>query len=144
MIPLAVGILAGVLKHLGEANRAEQLIQKLMSDEPYGAPTGLCAYHFLNGEMGQCADCIEKLIGQRHLNAGQLRWPVLVQLMNLPPRILRGQLLPAMIVSYIASMSLGGTSSCAFFTRCMLSNGHVDTHKPQPMHRSRLTPATSS
>jgi serine/threonine protein kinase/Tfp pilus assembly protein PilF len=96
-IPLAVGVLAGVLKHMGQENRAEELIQKLIYDEPYGAPTGLCAYYFLNGEIDQCANWLEKLIEQRHINAIQFaylyfrsspRWPEMAKSMNLPEEAL--------------------------------------------------------
>jgi TolB-like protein len=43
----AVGILAGILKRLGETGRAEELMQKLMPDSNYCAPLGLAAYHVM-------------------------------------------------------------------------------------------------
>ena len=93
LIPIGLGILAGILKHMGEANRSEVLIQKLITEEPYGAPSGLCYFYFLSRKVDEYCDCIEKLIEQRHLNAVHFaiwygrsspRWPALARLINLP------------------------------------------------------------
>jgi hypothetical protein len=92
MIPFGLGLLAGILMHLGETNRAEGLIQKLISEEPYGTPSGLCVFYLMIREMDKCADWVEKTIEQRHLNAVHFalwlgrsspRWPALAKRMNL-------------------------------------------------------------
>ena len=93
LIPQSIGILAGLLKRMGEVDRAEELIQKLMPGEAYGAPLGLCFFYLVCGEIDKAADWIEKAIEQRHPLAAYLsiwflrstsRWPALAKLMNLP------------------------------------------------------------
>jgi len=93
LMPQAIGILAGVLKRMGESNRAEELIQKLMPGEAYGAPLGLCSFYSLCGDIDRAADWFEKAVEQRHPNAAHYasinfrstsRWPALARLMNLP------------------------------------------------------------
>jgi serine/threonine-protein kinase len=94
--PQAIGTLAAVLKRMGEANRAEALVQKLMPGETYGAPLGLCYFHFLCGEIDKAADWLEKAIEQRHPLAAIIaseffrsspRWPALAKMMNLPEEV---------------------------------------------------------
>jgi serine/threonine-protein kinase len=92
--PVAMGILAGVLKRMGEVNRAEELIHKLMPGETYGAPLGLVYSYLVCGDMDRAADWLEKAIEQRDPNAAFVsmffnfrstsRWPALARLMNLP------------------------------------------------------------
>ena len=91
--PLAIGVLAGVLKCLGKVSRAEKLIQNLMSGDPYGVPLGLSFFHFLCEEVDKAAEWWEKVIEQRHplvSSCGSVffrstsYWPVLAELMNLP------------------------------------------------------------
>jgi serine/threonine protein kinase/Tfp pilus assembly protein PilF len=92
MITPAIGCLAGVLKRMGEVNRAEELLQKLMPGETYGTALGLCYFHLACGEIDRAADWLEKAIKQRHPNAFAIaslfrassRWPTLAKLMNLP------------------------------------------------------------
>ena len=94
MIPEALGFLAAVLKHVRQANRAGEFIQKLISGEPYGIPKALSTYYFMSGEIEKAADWIEKMIEQRHLNAAHhalifshssLRYHALLRKMNLEP-----------------------------------------------------------
>jgi TolB-like protein/predicted Ser/Thr protein kinase len=89
----AAGVFAGVLGRMLETRRAEELVQKLMPGDAYGAPCGLCLYHYLCGDIDKAADWLEKLIKQRHPQAGFLaslcfksspRWPAMARLMNLP------------------------------------------------------------
>jgi serine/threonine-protein kinase len=93
MIPTAIGVLAGVLKRMGEVNRAEELLQKLMPGETYGTPLGLCSFNLMCGEIDEAADWLEKLIEQHNPGAAFIasayfrsssRWPALAKLMNLP------------------------------------------------------------
>jgi serine/threonine-protein kinase len=93
LIPHHIGVLAGVLRRIGEVRRAEELLQKLMPGETYGAPFGLFFFHFLCGEMDKAVDWLEKAIEQRHPLAAThastwlrstSRWPELARLMNLP------------------------------------------------------------
>ena len=91
--PPTIGTLAGVLKRVGEVKRAEELVQKLMPGEAYGAPTGLCQFYLLCGEIDRAADWLEKAIEQHYPTASIIasmyfrstsRWPALAKLMNLP------------------------------------------------------------
>jgi adenylate cyclase len=93
MITLAIGTLAGVLKRMEEVKRAEELIQKLMPGEAYGAPFGLYTVCSLCGEIDKAADWLEKAIDQRDPCAAiyasvwfrsSSRWPALAKRMNLP------------------------------------------------------------
>ncbi len=91
--PAPTGFLAGVLKRIGEANRAEKLIQELMPGDAYGAPMALAIFYFLCGEADRAAEWWEKVIEQRYPVApiyasmflrSTSRWPALAKLMNLP------------------------------------------------------------
>ena len=93
MIPDAIGTLAGVLRRMGEVSRAEELIQKLMPADAYGAPMGLAVFYLVCGEIDRAADWLEKAIEQRDVNViwfasawfrSTSRWPALARLMNLP------------------------------------------------------------
>jgi tetratricopeptide (TPR) repeat protein len=95
MIPEALGVFAGILKHMGEEDRADELIQKLMSGEPYGIPKAQVVFSYLSGNIDKAADWVEKMIEQHHLNASHLarwcvrsspRWPTLAKRMNLPEK----------------------------------------------------------
>jgi len=91
----ATGVLAGALQRMGEANRAEELLRKLMPGEAYCAPLALSCFHHTCGETDKAADWMEKSIDQRHpfditdyyirrsLRASP-RWPALARMMNLP------------------------------------------------------------
>jgi len=92
-MPSAIGVLGGVLRRIGEVDRAEELLQKLMTGETYSAPLGLVTFYRVSGEIEKAADWLEKTIEQRHPNAAVFatlyfrstsRWPALARLMNLP------------------------------------------------------------
>jgi TolB-like protein/tetratricopeptide (TPR) repeat protein/predicted Ser/Thr protein kinase len=96
MRPEAIGIRAAMLKRMGEASRAEELIQKLMSGETYGIPFGLCVYYRLCGEMDQAAYWAGKAIEQRSpffpsfvslFFRSSSQWSALARLMNLPEEV---------------------------------------------------------
>lgn len=83
-----------MLKRLGEVNRAEELIQKLMPGDSYGAPMAIAFFYFLCGEMDRAGQWREKVIEQRHPLApiyapvflrSAPNWPALSKRMNLPP-----------------------------------------------------------
>lgn len=89
----AIGLLAGVLKRMGEANRAEELIQELMPSQVYGAESALSYFYFICGEIDKAADWAEKAIKARNPAAvvgiakrfrSSPRWLALARLMNLP------------------------------------------------------------
>ncbi len=92
----AVGVLAALLKRLGDTDRADILALKLRPDDGYGDPIGPAIYHLLSGELDATADWTEKAIDQRHpavffflhVTAKALRsssrWPKLARMMNLP------------------------------------------------------------
>ncbi len=93
MLPPVIGILAGVLKRMGEVSRAEELIQKLMSSENYDVPIGLSLFYLVCGEIDRAAEWWEKVIELRNGLAPDFgsvffrstpQWPALARLMNLP------------------------------------------------------------
>jgi tetratricopeptide (TPR) repeat protein len=91
-----VGVLAALLKRLGDTDRADILALKLRPDAGYGDPIGPAIYHLLSGDLDATADRTEKAIDQRHpavffflhVTAKALRssrrWPALARMMNLP------------------------------------------------------------
>jgi len=90
-----VGCFAGMLKRTGNDGRAEALLQKLREGDEHQAPLGFLNFHLLCGETDQAADWLEKLIEQRHSQAGALlrlaqaahpdpRWAAVAKKMNLP------------------------------------------------------------
>jgi serine/threonine-protein kinase len=96
LIPQHIGILAGILRRMGEVKRAEEWIQKLMSGGTYGAPLGLCVFYLVCGEIDRAADWLEKAIQQRQPTAAiyasmyfhsTTRWPELAKLMNLQEEV---------------------------------------------------------
>jgi tetratricopeptide (TPR) repeat protein len=93
MIPEVMGTLAGVLKHLGEDKRAEELVGKLLSCNGYVASIGLAHYYHMCGELDKAAEWIEQAIEQRNPGAigaafslfrSSSRWPALARMLNLP------------------------------------------------------------
>ncbi len=92
----AVGVLAALLKRLGDTERADTLALKLRPDDGYVDPIGPAIYHLLAGDLDATADWTEKAIDQRHpavffflhVTAKALRssprWPALARMMNLP------------------------------------------------------------
>jgi len=91
-----IGSLAAMLKRTGELGRSEELLQKLLPGEAYGAPLGLAHYYLYCGEPEQAIHWSEKAIQQRqpavlfflnvHLQffRSNPRWPRLARLLNLP------------------------------------------------------------
>jgi serine/threonine-protein kinase len=92
-----IGQLAGILKAMGQSERADALMGKLGDGTMFGGPAGFIAYHLVLGEIDQAADWCEQLIDQRdprapwivpHLFNARLksspRWPALARMMNLP------------------------------------------------------------
>ena len=63
--PDTIGLLAGVLMRMDDAQRAEHLLEKLKPAEKYGVPRGLAIFHALCGESDRAADWTEKAIEQR-------------------------------------------------------------------------------
>jgi len=93
MIPLLLGTLAGVLRCMGEDERASKSIQELLPGKAYGAPLGLCFFHLLCQETDKAADWLEKALSQRDPLAvglalrqfqGSSQWDDLAKLVNLP------------------------------------------------------------
>ena len=90
-----VGVLAALLKRLGDTGRADILALKLRPDDGYVDPIGPAIYHLLSGDLDATADWTEKAIDQRHpavffflhVTAKALRssprWPALARMMNL-------------------------------------------------------------
>jgi TolB-like protein/Tfp pilus assembly protein PilF len=88
-----VGLLAGILARLGEADLRSELLTKLRDM----APSGLLWYHLLCSEIDAAADCFAKMIERREATAtwfnrasyfepvrASSRWPALARMMNLP------------------------------------------------------------
>jgi TolB-like protein/predicted Ser/Thr protein kinase len=97
--PIA-GALTGLLIRTGGRRRGEELIQRLISSQAYGAPFGLAIFHTFCGEIDPAADWFEKAIEERYpgialwLQSGageplrsSPRWPKLAKMMNLPEGI---------------------------------------------------------
>ena len=94
-LPL-IGVLAVLLQHKGENERASALTERLRFEEGQGDPIGPAVYHLQRGELDACADWVEKAIEHRqpavffflHTTAKKLqstpRWPKLAQMMKLP------------------------------------------------------------
>jgi tetratricopeptide (TPR) repeat protein len=89
----ACGLLAGVLKRLGDTSRAEQVLENLLPGIRYGTARGLGIFHLLTGDVDQAADWIEKAVEQRDPGVmiapgktlrSSARWPALAKMMNLP------------------------------------------------------------
>jgi TolB-like protein/Flp pilus assembly protein TadD/predicted Ser/Thr protein kinase len=95
--PRMIGQLAGILARMGDAKRAETLIQQLR-DAPArpGAPIGMVLYHLIRAEIDAAADWYEKAIEQRDLILipwitlplakplrSSPRWPPIAKMMNL-------------------------------------------------------------
>jgi len=59
------GLLGGLLKCAGEANRANELRDELLSEDQYGAAMGLLLFHLGCSEMGEAADWAGRAVEQR-------------------------------------------------------------------------------
>ena len=91
------GWLAGLLARTRQESRAQEMVQRLLPGEAYGAALGLYFFHIITGHIGEAADWMEKAISQRQPGlilylacpvAKALResprWPGLAKMMNLP------------------------------------------------------------
>lgn len=93
-----IALLAGVLAHMGERDRAEALIGQLSQAQGgLVAPSGIVLYHLICGEIDAAADWFEKAIeGRDPILVPWLRlplakplrmsprWPKIAAMMNLP------------------------------------------------------------
>jgi eukaryotic-like serine/threonine-protein kinase len=97
-VPTA-GLLAALLMQAGDADRANEVLQRLGPPESYGSPVGWATFHLVRGEFEKAAEWIEKGVEQRHpvpLPLAMLderwwrglrsssRWPAIASKMNLP------------------------------------------------------------
>ena len=94
-LPL-IGVLAVLLQHTGDHERASALAERLRFEDGMGDPIGPAAYHLHRDELDACADWVEKALEQRqpavffflHTSAKKLqstpRWPKLAEMMKLP------------------------------------------------------------
>ena len=95
-VPYSIGIVAGILKRIGQTNRAADLIHTLKPHETYGAMLGLFYYHFISSENEEAIKWMEKAIEHRDstfqvapmLYRFTSRWPQIAKLMNLPEEVL--------------------------------------------------------
>jgi Tfp pilus assembly protein PilF len=96
----STGWMAGLLARTGEGRRAQELVQRLLPGEAYGAPLGLYFYHIVNGHIDEAAHWMEKAIEQRQPSVIQYlqcplaqplrespRWPGLAKMVNLPESV---------------------------------------------------------
>jgi serine/threonine-protein kinase len=95
-VPQAIGLLAGLLRRIGDTRRAEELLPRLDPDA-VGAPRGLALYHWAIREFDAEADWLAKAIDQhdpygaiylrvwygRELRSTP-RWAGLMRKLNLP------------------------------------------------------------
>jgi hypothetical protein len=92
-MPLPAGLLAGLLRQLGEHDDADAQLSKLKS------PSGLFMYHLVCSEIDAAVDSFANAIAQGEVQPlmwfgatdflrplrSSPRWPALVKRMNLPP-----------------------------------------------------------
>jgi hypothetical protein len=92
-VPLLAGLLAGLLRRLGEKERSDELLSRLR------APSALFVYYMVNSEIDAAADSFAKAIAQGEVQPlmwfaasdflnplrSSPRWPALAKMMNLPP-----------------------------------------------------------
>jgi hypothetical protein len=93
--PLSAGLWAGLLRQLGENDRADQLLSTLR------APSGMFIYHMVCSEIDAAADSLAKGLTQGEVHpwiwfavsdfVKKLRssphWRALANMMNLPPEV---------------------------------------------------------
>jgi serine/threonine-protein kinase len=91
-IPLTAGLLAGILRRLGENDQADEVFSTLK------APSGMVMYHIACSEIDAAADWFAKAIAQGEFqplmwicaDSFRLRstphWPAIARMMNLPPQ----------------------------------------------------------
>ena len=89
---LVKGMLAGVLRRMGEKQQAERIVQELITGQSSDAPLGLGWYYGIAGELDTSAEWFGKVAEQRHPDAAHhsflvlrtiRRWPALAKLMHL-------------------------------------------------------------
>jgi len=91
-MPLPAGLLAGLLRRVGENDDADARLSELRS------PSGMFIYHMVCSEMDAAADSLAEAIAQGVMQQlwfgasdfvrplrSTLRWPALARMMNLPP-----------------------------------------------------------
>ena len=92
-MPLPAGLLAGLLRLLGEHDDADAVLSKLQS------PSGRFIYHMVCSEIDAAADSLAKAVAQGEVQPlmwfgasdflrplrSSPRWPALARMMNLPP-----------------------------------------------------------
>jgi tetratricopeptide (TPR) repeat protein len=97
LLPHVIGMLAGLLKRAGDTQRSEELLQKLLPGDAFGAPRGMAVYHWVLREFDAEADWFGKAFDQhdpygalfarawygRELRATP-RWAGLMRKLNLP------------------------------------------------------------
>jgi TolB-like protein len=94
--PYSLGLMAGVLAHGGEPEKAEALLANLRADADTG-PVGLACYHLVLGEIDRAVEWAGKAVEQRFpaviilvirpfepLLRQSAGWPALLKKMNLP------------------------------------------------------------
>ncbi len=96
MVPNSAGSLAGILKRLGQDRRSQEVLEKLLPGDAFGAPRGLASYYWILGDLDPLMNWLEKAIDQRDLSGlttllwrgkeirSHPRWPVLMRKLNLP------------------------------------------------------------
>lgn len=95
--PGSLGLMAGLLRRVGDVKRSEQFLQELGDGSGCGAPLGFLIFHNVQLEYEKCADWAEKAIEQRDPNVlpatsgpnrkllvATGRWPALARMLNLP------------------------------------------------------------
>jgi Tfp pilus assembly protein PilF len=91
-VSYSIGILSGVLRRIGQINRAAELTQKLLPGETRGDSIGLFYYYYVSGEIGEAVKWMEKAIDCRdmmyilapsHFRFTSL-WPEIAKLMKVP------------------------------------------------------------
>jgi serine/threonine protein kinase/Tfp pilus assembly protein PilF len=98
-----IGGLAGVLRRLGDNERADALVDKLGDGSAFGAAAGLTLYYLTLSDVENAAAWFEKAVVQRDTRApwilsrqsgGALlssrHWPRLAKMMNLPATVASG------------------------------------------------------
>ena len=91
----SIGLMAGALANLGQAEKAEPLLATLRGDA-YGGPTGFACYFLVRGEIDRAVEWLEKAVDQRFacliicvvrpyepVFRQSAAWPALLQKMNL-------------------------------------------------------------
>jgi len=90
---LVKGMLAGILRRMGEQKRAGDIVRDLLTGQSYDAPLGLGWYYGIAGELDRAAEWFAKAAERRHPDAAHhsflvlrtiSRWPALAKLLNLP------------------------------------------------------------